>query len=194
MKPASAILALGVTLMGPQAWPSPKDAPAASDRVVLAAFAERVKEYAALHRSAARALPGLKKETDAQAITAHEKALGEAIRARRKGAREGEVFTEAGARYLRALIAREVAAPGGDAVREETREGNPRSEAPAEPVLVGVNAAYPPGAPLSTVPPALLLSLPALPSELEYRFVGRDLVLRDTVANLIVDFISNAVP
>jgi hypothetical protein len=28
----------------------------------------------------------------------------------------------------------------------------------------------------------------------EYRFVGRALILRDTVANLIIDFIPNAVP
>jgi hypothetical protein len=35
----------------------------------------------------------------------------------------------------------------------------------------------------------LLDVLPRLPEELEYRFVGRDLILRDVKANLIVDFI-----
>ncbi len=33
-----------------------------------------------------------------------------------------------------------------------------------------------------------------LPEGLEYRFMGNDLVLRDTKANLIADFINNAVP
>jgi hypothetical protein len=40
----------------------------------------------------------------------------------------------------------------------------------------------------------LLDALPRLPEGLEYRFMGNDLILRDTKANLIVDFINNAVP
>ena len=39
------------------------------------------------------------------------------------------------------------------------------------------------------MPPSLLLNLPKLPKELEYRFVGRELILRDIAANLIVDVI-----
>jgi hypothetical protein len=57
-----------------------------------------------------------------------------------------------------------------------------------------VNAAYPDSAPLSTVPPTLLLRLPKLPKEVEFRFVGRDLVLYDAYADLIVDFVPNAMP
>ena len=45
-----------------------------------------------------------------------------------------------------------------------------------------------------TVPAASLLVLPPLPDTLDYRFVGRDLVLRDAEANLIVDYIVGAVP
>ena len=52
-----------------------------------------------------------------------------------------------------------------------------------------VNANYPDGLPLQSMPPSLLLNLPRLPKELEYRFVGRELILRDTQANLIVDVI-----
>jgi len=33
-----------------------------------------------------------------------------------------------------------------------------------------------------------------LPEVLEFRFVGRDLILRDRKANLIVDILKNAVP
>jgi len=43
--------------------------------------------------------------------------------------------------------------------------------------------------PLQSMPPSLLLNLPRLPKELEYRFVGRELVLREIPANLIVDAI-----
>jgi hypothetical protein len=37
------------------------------------------------------------------------------------------------------------------------------------------------------------MALPTLPQGLEFRFVGRNLILLDTEANLIVDFIPNAV-
>ena len=57
-----------------------------------------------------------------------------------------------------------------------------------------VNESYPEAMPLQTTPPSLLLNLPKLPPELEYRVVGRELVLRDVKANLVVDFIPNALP
>jgi hypothetical protein len=57
-----------------------------------------------------------------------------------------------------------------------------------------VNADYPEAAALATVPPLILTRLPRLPDGLEYRFMGRDLILRDTRANLIVDLIPDAVP
>jgi hypothetical protein len=56
-----------------------------------------------------------------------------------------------------------------------------------------VNAKYPPNAPLSTMPPTVLLNLPKLPQGLEYRFVGKHLILFDSKANLIVDILRNAI-
>jgi hypothetical protein len=44
------------------------------------------------------------------------------------------------------------------------------------------------------VPPLILVNLPRLPDGLEYRFMGRDLILRDRDANIIVDFLPGAVP
>ena len=62
------------------------------------------------------------------------------------------------------------------------------------PVVVRVNAEYPLGAARSTVPPSLLLTLPPLPACLHYRFVDRDLILLDCVAQLIVDVLPAAAP
>ena len=42
-------------------------------------------------------------------------------------------------------------------------------------------------------PPCVLAALPELPQELQYRFLGRDLVLVDIGANLIVDVLPDAV-
>ena len=44
------------------------------------------------------------------------------------------------------------------------------------------------------MPPSLLMALPQLPRELDYRIVGRDLVLHDVNADLVVDIIPNALP
>jgi hypothetical protein len=38
----------------------------------------------------------------------------------------------------------------------------------------------------------VLLALPKLPKELEFRFVGSTLILRDTKANIIADILPNA--
>ena len=57
-----------------------------------------------------------------------------------------------------------------------------------------INTDYPTTLPLATVPPSLLLKLPTLPEDPEYRFLGRHLILRDIKANLIVDFIPDVVP
>jgi hypothetical protein len=65
-----------------------------------------------------------------------------------------------------------------------------KDDAPAG-VPLKVNAKYPPGAPLPTVPANLLLNLPTLPEEVEYRIVGKHLILRDTEADIIVDYIPN---
>jgi hypothetical protein len=44
------------------------------------------------------------------------------------------------------------------------------------------------------MPPDLLAVFPRLPSELDYRFVHRDLVLWDVRADLIVDVLRDAIP
>ena len=86
--------------------------------------------------------------------------------------------------------------PGSPKVRASIKEGNPKNEkAPGEvEPVIEVNAVYPKNAPLSTVPPSLLMKLPKLPKEIEYRFVGRTLILRDRESNLIIDYMKQAVP
>ena len=59
---------------------------------------------------------------------------------------------------------------------------------------VDINTVYPTTLPLATFPPLLLRKLPDLPPELEYRIVGRSLILRDVKANLIVDILRDVVP
>jgi hypothetical protein len=44
------------------------------------------------------------------------------------------------------------------------------------------------------MPPTLLINLPQLPREVAYRIVGHDLVLLDTEARIVVDFIPGVIP
>jgi hypothetical protein len=174
---------------------APSPARAEGGPPALEQFQKKLKGYVELHRDAAKGLARLtKKGADAATVAAREKALAVAIRERRPQARPGDLFEPALRPHIAAVIARELAAPGGDEMRREIQDGNPRSETPQAPVEVAVNAAYPAAATLSTVPAPLLRQLPALPPELDYRFVGRDLVLRDTAANLIVDYMEDVLP
>jgi hypothetical protein len=54
-----------------------------------------------------------------------------------------------------------------------------------------VNAAYP--LHFGAHPWSVFRALPPLPEELEYRFVGRDLVLIDVTANLVVDVLRKVI-
>ena len=45
-----------------------------------------------------------------------------------------------------------------------------------------------------TMAPDILAALPKLPEDLEYRFVSKHMLLLDVHANLIVDYVLNAIP
>src|SRR5207342_3557637 len=112
---------------------------------------------------------------------ARRRALAQGIRAARNDAKPGDIFGTAG-RLFRGMIqqdARERSVRDSYAAMQEV----PRDYPPR------VNLDYPERAALATVPPLILKRLPPLPDGIEYRFMGRDLILRDATANLIMDFI-----
>ena len=157
-------------------------------------FLDEVEEYVELRRKARADLPTLKEDAEPEEVTAYAKTLTGNIAARRKGAKQGDVFRPKVAAAFRRITRdelarspheRKVVLTEGNPTGDEERIGAPR---------VAVNAQYIPASPLSTVPPTLLMALPPLPDQVEYRFIGRSLILRDTVANLIIDFVPNAVP
>ena len=122
-----------------------------------------------------------------------QEAMARAIVSKRDHAKPGDIFERDVQPLFRRLIAEQLKGPDTAAAREAVEEGN-ATEEDSVPVLVRVNAAYPAGASRSTVPPSLLLALPLLPACLQYLFVGRDLILVDSVAQIIVDFLPDATP
>ena len=151
------------------------------------AFRDRVDAYLAVQKKAAEGVPSLKQTDDPAKLTAREQALGEAIRQARAGAKAGDVFGTDLSAHIRHVVRKDWAkrsAADKAGLAEDIPPGT----------LADVNATYPPALPLATFPASLLAALPPLPEDIEYRFVGRHLILRDVKANIIVDVLPNVLP
>ena len=149
-------------------------------------FLDRLNEYLELKKKLESGLPPVSPSDRTSGVEQHRSALADRTRAARKSAKPGDLFGDAGPLF-KEILARDRRTRG---TRDTTAA---LEEVPAGPTLA-VNATYPERAALATVPPLVLSNLPPLPDGLEYRFVGRDLVLRDRASNLIVDFIPGALP
>lgn len=152
----------------------------------MARFSERVTAYLALQKKVEGTLTAQKQTSDPERITAHVTELANGIRAARREAKRGDLFDGASEQFRQII-------------REDAKERSVRDafaamrEVPIK-TPPRVNADYPETAALATVPPLILTRLQRLPDGLEYRFMARDLILRDTKANLIVDVLREAVP
>jgi hypothetical protein len=150
-------------------------------------FQKRIANYMKTHNEAEGKVPNLKRTDDPQEISEREKALAQTIMTLRANAQPGEIFAPEYQPYFIKIV-------------QDDFKGRPASdrkaivnELPAK-MKVDINTVYPTTIPLATFPPALLRKLPDLPPELEYRIVGRSLILRDVKANLIVDVLRDVVP
>jgi hypothetical protein len=159
------------------------------DALLLQDFTHRVDAYMKVHKRLEDKAPPLETTKDPAKIKASQEGLMKAIQAERAGARQGEIFTPEISALVRRLMYPEIKGKQGTETKQAIKDDAP----PRSAVTLKVNAAYPSDAPLPSVPPNLLASLPKLPDDLEYRVIGRDLILRDVHANLIVDFLPNAI-
>lgn len=158
------------------------------DARVRAEFLQRTDEYLELHRKASNALPSLPREAGPAEIDKHQRALGRAVEQLRPQAKQGDIFTKETRAYFRRLMIRAFRGSEGRLLRKSIMDENPG------PIRLRVNGRYPDTVPLSTMPPSVLSELPALPAPLQYRFIGKRLILLDVDAHVIVDFIENALP
>jgi hypothetical protein len=155
------------------------------DAAILADFNARLDNYVKKQRALVKDSPVAEDATPAQ-ITARQETLAAELRAIRKDAKQGDIFSPQVAALFKRLLAPELKGAEGRETKEELKED-------AATVWLRVNATYPAQQPLSTVPPNLLANLPQLPMDVEYRVVGSHLLLRDVDANIIIDFIYNAI-
>lgn len=158
------------------------------EKAALKNFLKHAKDYLNLEHGLPAAQ--LKPTADAQELENRRVALRAAIQQARPNAKQGDLFTPQTEPVFRMLLAHAMG-EHGDKVRASLQHAEP-----VAPRQLTVNGVYPnaQGVPLQSTPPSLLAKLPVLPKGLEYRVSGRTLVLRDTEANIVVDFLPDALP
>lgn len=154
----------------------------------LRQFHQAIDAYTALHRRLEQDLAPLKPGSTSRQVFEAADELAAALQAARLTAREGDIFTAGATEIFRTRIAIALRALGHSI---EDVEADSEAESPADAPLPAVNGRFP-WMRGSAMWPCVLNALPALPEELQYRIVGRDLVLLDVHANLVVDILREA--
>ena len=176
---------------------SPASAPA-TERVVgplseadaqaLATMNDRLKAYLDIHKKLEDGLPKLPTDATPQQIDAHQRLFEKRMREARKNAKPGEIFTPEAQPVIKRLLASVFSGETGKQLMASIMDEYPAG------LKVTVGGRYPDTVPVSTVPPEILQTLPRLPEDLEYRFVGRTMILLDSHAHVIADLIEDALP
>jgi len=157
-------------------------------RTVVAEFEQRAREYLQQRQDIAGKLPPLSTKATAEEIAAYKKKLLTGVQEARKGVARGSIFTKEATAAIRAVVLSHFRGPDANDLRKKVFEAENKA------VPVKVNVAYPMSQELLETPPKLLLELPQLPKELQYRFVGNNLLLVDRESLLIVDFMPDVLP
>ena len=152
------------------------------DEELVSDFTDRVDDYMKVHEKAQKLGTRQKQRDDISENLVSQQALAMRIRFARPDARPGDLFTPPIAMALRRAMDPVLRGVAALRVRESIREDAP------EPFVLVVNGSFPEG-PRSTMPGNVLKILPPLPSGLEYRIIDTHLVLIDTSADIVVDYV-----
>ena len=157
------------------------------DAAVLADFKSRIDAYMKLRKEAVKDAPRLKETNDPAKIRAAQDAMSMHIRAARANATHGDIFTPEIIAKFRRLLSPELKGDDGRDAKAIIKDDAPTN------ITFKVNAKYPEGAPVPTVPASLLVNLPTLPEPLQFRIIEKHLILVDEDADVIVDYALNII-
>ena len=161
--------------------------PANPNAAAQADFQARLEKYIKLREDLANKLTPLSPTASAAELASRQESLAAALRDVRKNARQGDLIPQPVAAQIKRTVAADFRRRNPTAKRAVFEEV-PKTVQPV------INKSLPDSAALATIPPLLLNELPRLPDNLQYRFIGHDIILLDGDTRLIMDFISNAVP
>ena len=185
---AIALMVLVTSVGHPQALKThrDRDTPVFGEEVwghIATDFSTRVWSYCELRSELEKGLPPRTVTDDPAEIRKAVRALANRIRVARAEAKQGDIFTPTISAEFRKALLLAMHAHTWAAIMDDN---------PGE-FSVQINGSYPDEKPLSTVPPNILAVLPTLPDDIEYRFLGRHLILYDTRASLVLDRIAYAI-
>jgi hypothetical protein len=187
----------GVTAAGCAPHVAPASVPPV-ERKELQGFESAVKAYLdstqPYRKNAAAQASSLPNQAKAApesetAVRLRERTMADAIKKTvRPAAQRGEIFVPDAAALIRRDIGAAFSGPKGGLIRDELADQNEGEGDAGQTPRVNETLKAP------RVPPLLGSILPKLPQQLEYDFTRRALLLRDVDANIIVDFIPDALP
>lgn len=157
------------------------------DAAIQAEFQDRIAEYMQLQKQLKAKLPTLSNDATPQQLDQHKRTLEKLITAARSSAKPGHLFMPEMQALIRARFAKLFTGERGRRAKKQIHDE-------PHPITPEVNKRYPAAVPLATMPASVLEALPKLPDELEYRFLGNHLIILDVDAELIVDYVLNAIP
>jgi hypothetical protein len=163
--------------------------PAVLEERVLRTFEREVGHYVRLHRRLERTLPPEHLFDDPEDMSLATDALHAALVDARPNAQAGALFTPAVADVLIRRLERAFTVMGLTADQAVLAMRHGYRALPELRVNDRVEAVR-----HRRMWPALVAALPPLPDELQYRLVGRDLVVIDLHADLVVDILKDALP
>jgi hypothetical protein len=160
------------------------------DSAVLADFNARLERFVKTQRALLKFSPVSEdEEATPEQIKARQETLAAQLRVIRKNAKQGDIFTPQVAALFKRLMN-----PAVQQAPRETKQALQEEDGEVAQIWLKVNATWPASEPLTTVPANILARLPQLPPDVDYRVTNkRHLILHDVDANIIVDFIYNAI-
>jgi len=159
-----------------------------ADAAALASMNQRLQRYVDSHKQMEEGLPKLPTEATPEQIDENQRAFEQRVREARKAARQGDIFGPEAQPVIKRLLASVFAGPDGKELMASILDENPAG------MKLTVNMRYHDNVPISTVPPEVLQTLPRLSEDMQYRFIGRHLILLDSHAHVVADFIPDAMP
>ncbi|MEX2273016.1 MAG: hypothetical protein WD690_16195 [Vicinamibacterales bacterium] len=150
---------------------------------------DRIRQYVELHLKFERSLPKLPNDATSDQLNRHKADLRRLLAQARASAKPGDLFTPEARPVILRLLARVFDGPDSKEMRASIMDENQPDGA-----VLAVNAPYPDSVPVTSVPPDVLQTLPRLTEDLQYRFIGTALILLDTHAHMVADYLEYAMP
>lgn len=161
----------------------------AAEQETVKEFEKRANDYAAFHQKLEESIPALSDKATPEEMVKHQQVMAAMIQKERKNATPGEFFTPDTIALLKRILGGALSGADDKAAKASVMDENPGTLP-----NVGVNDKYPDGIPVTSMPPELIDQLPKLPEKMEFRFLGKRLVLVDSCASLVVDITPNLLP